>query len=209
MRVRSTETEDILEEFINSFYASHTRTPSLREMESGTGISRQTAQRYLKAMSESGRVRYDGRNGIITGYISSLAAQRVARLPILGRVICGDPSRQEEQTEGYMEFPLSLLGSGEYFVLLAYGDSMTDAGIEDGEAVIVRRQSEANPGDIVVAIDDEGQTTLKRLAHDGQRFYLHPENAAYGDIYPRELRIQGKAVKVLKDLEGNKISGAV
>ena len=209
MRVRSTETEDILEEFINSFYASHTRTPSLREMESGTGISRQTAQRYLKAMSESGRVRYDGRNGIITGYISSLAAQRVARLPILGRVICGDPSRQEEQAEGYMEFPLSLLGSGEYFVLLAYGDSMTDAGIEDGEAVIVRRQSEANPGDIVVAIDDEGQTTLKRLAHDGQRFYLHPENGAYGDIYPRELRIQGTAVKVLKDLEGNKISGAV
>ena len=209
MRVRSAETEKILEEFINSFYDGHARTPSLREMESGTGISRQTAQRYLKAMTESGRVRYDGRDGIITDYIASLTVQRVARLPILGRVICGDPSEQEELVEGYMEFPLSLLGSGDFFVLLAYGDSMTDAGIEDGEAVIVRRQSEAAPGDIVVALDDEGQTTLKRLAHNGERYYLHPENPLYGDIYPRELRIQGKAVKVLKDLEAKMQNGTV
>ena len=78
---------------------------------------------------------------------------------------------------------------------------MIRAGIYDGDLVVVHKTSSASAGQIVVAIDDEGQTTLKRLAHDGQRYYLHPENPAFDDIYPSELRIQGVAELMLRDLK--------
>ena len=78
---------------------------------------------------------------------------------------------------------------------------MIGAGIQDGDLVVIRKASHAAVGQIVVAIDDEGQTTLKRLTHDGERYYLHPENPEFADIYPEELRIQGVAELMLRDLK--------
>ena len=91
---------------------------------------------------------------------------------------------------------------GEFFVLRAAGDSMVDAGIDHGDLVIVRKQEEANTGDIVAALVDGG-STLKRLLYDKHnRPYLHPENreAGYPDIVGTELSIQGVAVYTLKAL---------
>ena len=91
---------------------------------------------------------------------------------------------------------------GEYFVLLADGESMTDAGIDDGDYVIVRKTNTADYGKIIVALDNDNRNTLKRLEFDNEkkRPYLHPENKKYKDIYPAKLSIQGVAEKVIKNL---------
>ena len=77
---------------------------------------------------------------------------------------------------------------------------MKNVGIDDGDSVLIKVQTIANIGDIVVAIDDSGQTTLKRLMFNGKRYYLHPENPNYNDIYLSDFSIQGVAKKVIKDL---------
>ncbi len=199
MRTKSKETENTIISFVDKFFDDVCRSPSLREIERGTNISRQTVQRYLKALGCAKIIQYDGK-AIITEHIKEKTAASILHLPVIGPIACGSFSLEEQQTEGFLDFPASLLGSGKYFVLKAYGESMTNAGIDESDLVVVRSQSSANIGDIVVAIDDNNRNTLKRLMHNGVRYYLHPENEKYKDIYPNELRIQGVAVKIIKDV---------
>lgn len=200
MRSKSSETMRLITQFVDSFFDTHLRTPSMREIERGTGLSRQTASSYLRAMAEQGMLEYDG-SSIITEHIRSASTAQTVSLPIIGRVAAGVMTVAEEMREGFVEVPFSMLGGSDYFALRVYGESMIHAGIYDGDLVIVRKTRKASVGQIVVAIDDEGQTTLKRLAHDGQRYYLHPENPAFDDIYPNELRIQGIAELMFRDLK--------
>ena len=200
MRSKSPDTMRQIIQFVDAFFDAHLRTPSMREIERGTGLSRQTASSYLRAMAEQGMLEYDG-DGIITEHIRERATAQTVSLPILGHVAAGVLTAAEEVREGFVEVPISMLGGSDYFALRVYGESMIRAGIYDGDLVIVRKANRASIGQIVVAIDDEGQTTLKRLAHDGQRYYLHPENAAFDDIYPNELRIQGVAELMFRDLK--------
>ena len=198
MRTKSAKKAATIIDCINSFFDKEKRTPSLREIEKVTGFSRQTVQRYLWDLNENGEIKYDGRS-IATQHIESLLSAQTIQLPVIGHIPCGLPEMQNEYTEDHIDFPVSLLGKGKYFVLYAYGDSMIDVGIEEGDLVIVRSQKEAVAGEIVVAIDDN-KNTLKRLLHDGNRYYLHAENSNYPDIYPEKLEIQGVAIKVIKEL---------
>ena len=158
-------------------------------------------QRYLVDMDEKGVIKYKGSN-IITEFIEQLTSQNTVRLPISGAIPCGEPQTENELNDCFIEFPTSLLGKGEYFVLLADGESMTDAGIDDGDFVIVRKTNTADYGKIIVALDSDNRNTLKRLEFDNEkkRPYLQPENKKYKDIYPAELSIQGVAEKVIKNL---------
>jgi len=201
MRSKSPETMRQIEAFVNDFFDEHLRTPTMREIEHGTGLSRQTASSYLRTMAEQGMLEYDGRGGIVTEHIRACASSQVVSLPIIGHVAAGVLTAAEEVREGFVEVPHSLLGGSDYFALRVYGESMIGAGIQDGDLVVIRKSAHATVGQIVVAIDDEGQTTLKRLAHDGERYYLHPENPEFADIYPEELRIQGVAELILRDLK--------
>ncbi len=198
-------TDGIIIDFVNEFYDKYLRSPSLREIETETGLSRQTSMRYLKRMDEEGILKYDGKVGtIVTEYIEKRTSKKFEELNIIGKIACGNPVTEEETRIGTIDFPIALLGSGEYFILQAYGDSMIDAGIEENDLVIVRRQSSAEYGNIVVAIDENNENTLKRFMYDKtkKRPYLHPENDKYDDIYQNEIKIQGVAVKVIKNLEG-------
>ena len=197
-------TDGIIIDFVNEFYDKYLRSPSLREIETETGLSRQTSMRYLKRMDEEGILKYDGKVGtIVTEYIEKRTSKKFEELNIVGKIACGNPVTEEETRIGTIDFPIALLGSGEYFVLQAYGDSMINAGIEENDLVIVRRQSSADYGKIVVAIDENNENTLKRFMFDKKkkRPYLHPENDKYDDIYQNEIKIQGVAVKVIKNLE--------
>ena len=120
---------------------------------------------------------------------------------IVGAVPCGPLTECEESIEGFIRLPKSLIGQGKFFLLKASGNSMTNAGIDDGDLVLIRQQDTANEGDIVVALV-ENENTLKRLAYNGRkhRYYLHPENETMDDIYVENLSVQGVAIKVLKDL---------
>ena len=104
--------------------------------------------------------------------------------------------------EEYVPLPVSIFGRGELYILRASGDSMIGAGISDGDLVVVRRTTEANDGDIVVALTEETGTTLKRLLHEKGtgRVILHPENPSMQDMAFESIAVQGVAVKVIKNI---------
>ena len=126
---------------------------------------------------------------------------RMIRAAVLGNIACGLPNVAEENIEEYVSLPESLFGRGEFYILRARGESMIEAGIEDGDLVVIRKQSDANDGDIIVALVEE-EATLKRLYRDEEngRIILHPENKDMSDIVVDNCIIQGIAVKVIKDL---------
>ena len=127
---------------------------------------------------------------------------KLIHFPILGRIACGIPKFAEENIEEYVRLPVALFGKGNFFILRAYGDSMIEAGIDDGDLVLIRQQNYADEGQIVVALMED-DATLKRYypEPENQRIRLHPENSRMDDIYVDYCEIQGVAVKVLKDLE--------
>lgn len=122
-------------------------------------------------------------------------------LTVFGYVPCGSPNFINDNVEGYLEIPKSMLGQGDFFVLRAKGDSMVDAGIKNGDLIIIKRQPTAEDGQIVVArIGDN--VTLKKYYNleTDKRIMLHPENEKYDDIVVRACDIMGVAVKIIKDL---------
>ena len=189
--------------FVDDFYVKYLRAPSLREIEKYVNVSRQTVMKYLKMLDDEGTITYDGQQGILkTKFMSELTGGTIVKLPVLGRITCSSPEGNVQEQLGVFEFPRTMIGNGEHFVLIASGNSMIGAGITDGDYVIIKKQSDARVGDIVAVMDDSGDTTLKTLKFDNEKFtpYLHPENKTYEDIYPKEINIQGVAVKVIKNL---------
>lgn len=190
-----------IERFVDDFYDMYHKVPTLVEIGDATGISDQTVMRYLVEMSSEGTLEYSKRN-IITKHIKYLHNQKTACLPLVGLIPCGEPETEFENQGDFIEVPVSFIGSGSYYVLIADGDSMIDAGIDDGDMVIIRKTADAEYGKIIVALDENNQNTLKRYEFDKKlnRPYLHPENKKYSDIYSEKISIQGVAEKVIKDL---------
>lgn len=198
MRGRRAEVENLIYEYVNAYIEKNKVYPSYREIASGTGFSSVAGVfPHIKRMEESGKLEVNGRRGVST------QRQRtgVTHIPVVGKVACGTPILAEENIEEYVPVLQSELGSGEFFALRASGDSMINAGIEDGELVFVRKQDTAEEGDIVVALIDD-TATLKRYYRDTKRhkIILHPENESYDDMEFDNVVVQGKAVKVLKNL---------
>lgn len=191
-----------IEECINSFKETNNgASPSVREIADELGVNYSTVSRYLKYMREQGLIDYEGHRNITTEENRKTKAE-TTKVAILGSVSCGIPKFAEENIEEYVRLPISLFGRGDFYILRANGDSMINAGIEDGDLVLIRKQSSANPGQIVVALMED-EATLKRYYPEPhrRRIRLHPENDNMRDIYVANCIIQGVAVKVLKDLE--------
>ena len=195
------EKKDRIFAYVEDFISVNRRSPSTQEIADGTGIGKTTVWTYLNEMAGDDLVVYDGKT-VETKKSHEVSMQQVA-VPLVGVIPCGTPEEQEEQIEAYFPLPRALLGPGEFFMLQGSGDSMVDAGINDGDIVVLRRTTEASPGDIVAALTDH-ESTLKTLRFDDRkkRYYLHPENQAkgYRDIYPETLSVQGVAVKIIKDI---------
>jgi repressor LexA len=124
-------------------------------------------------------------------------------VPLVGRIAAGAPILAEEHVEEYLAIPQGFAGDEPHFALTVRGDSMTGAGIVDGDVVVVRSQDHARDGDIVAALmpgPAEDEATVKRLGHDGDRVLLIPENPAMGPIEMADGRIMGKVVAVLRKL---------
>ena len=185
-----------IEKYVNDFKDMTGVSPTIQEVADGVGSSRATVQRYIAQMCEDGIIDYSGPRTLTSVKLK----EAVIRVPVLGRVACGIPRFAEENIEEYVRLPISLFGHGDYFILRAYGDSMINAGIEDNDLVLVRKQSAAESGQIVVALI-ENEATLKRLYPESGHIRLHPENPAIPDIIVKDCEIQGVAIKVIKDLE--------
>ena len=198
MRTLNSTTYSDIEKFINDFSDANGYATTMDEIADGTGYPKTTVHRYVSQMRENGTLEYNGHRSLT----STKTKTASVRVPILGAIACGIPKFAEENIEEYVKLPVSLFGKGNFFILRAYGDSMIEAGIEDGDLVLIRQQNIADEGQIVVALIDD-EATLKRFYPEPQkhRIRLHPENSHMDDIFVDHCEIQGVAVKVLKDLE--------
>lgn len=121
-------------------------------------------------------------------------------IPVMGRIAAGTPISAIQTQSHTISMPADFLASGEHFALEVRGDSMVDAGILDNDTVVIRRQDNADTGDIVVALVDDEEATLKRLRRRGASIALEPANPAYETriFGPDRVRIQGKLVSLLR-----------
>ena len=187
-----------IEKFVSDYTDSNGISPTMQEVADGVGSSKATVQRYIAQLCEDGILDYSGYR-TMTSTKTKAAAIRV---PVLGTIACGIPKFAEENIEEYVRLPVALFGKGNFFILRAYGDSMIEAGIDNGDLVLIRQQNYADEGQIVVALMED-EATLKRFYPEPKkhRIRLHPENSRMDDIYVDNCEIQGVAVKVLQDLE--------
>lgn len=205
MRSKSTELMEQISNYIGDYYRQHHSTPSTREIASSVGLSPAAGYKYLVEMDKRGMLSYD--NGEITnlpkisktptGYFSA---------PLVGSIRCGDPEREEAEVEMYVSLPEALFGKGEFYLLRAAGDSMEDEDICDGDLVLIRKQSDCEIGDIVVALDENGENTLKVYGGIDKRTKKVILKYANESVYPgkrilvNELTVQGVARHVIKAL---------
>ena len=198
MRTKDKQTLQDIKQFIDDYCDANARGPSVGEIAKKWGMSKSTAQSYLTELKANGEIAQSS-----FGYESKMLAESrtTQSVPILGAVPCGPLTDVEEYIEGYVRLPETFIGNGKFYFLKASGNSMIGAGINDGDLVLIRQQTIANIGDIIVALVDN-EVTLKRLAYDEEQscHYLHPENKRMKDIYPDRIEVQGVAVKVVKDL---------
>ena len=188
--------------FAMNYYREHNQMPSIRTIADGTGMNRGSVQKYLVEMQERGIIEYDGKIRHIHASKAPTESKDTYNAGIIGSIACGITEDIEEYVEEYIPLPVSIFGRGELYILRASGDSMIDAGISDGDLVVVRKTMEANDGDIVVALTEETGTTLKRLLHEKGtgRVILHPENPSMQDMTFQSIAVQGVAVKVIKSV---------
>jgi repressor LexA len=121
-------------------------------------------------------------------------------LPVYGRITAGTPIEALADHGTTMDVPAALLGEGEHYILQVVGDSMIEAGIQDGDWVVIRRTETAESGDIVVALIDDREVTLKRLRKRGASIALEAANPAYETriFGPNQVKVQGKLVGLLR-----------
>ena len=121
-------------------------------------------------------------------------------IPLYGRIAAGSPIEAIRDENGSVDIPPSMIGSGDHYALEVDGDSMIKAGINDGDTVIIKKADHANDGDIVVALVDNEEVTLKRLKRSNGQVILIPENDAYNEqVYtPDQVQIQGKLASLIR-----------
>ena len=179
--------------FIESFSEREGYPPSVREICEAVGLrSPSTVHAHLKTLTERGLL---NRGANAKKRTLTLPGEATTRVPILGSVAAGSPINAEENIEGYLQ--LELPGGGEHFALRIRGESMTGAGILNGDLVVVRRQPSAEQGEIVIALLGE-DATCKRLHTEQGHLWLLPENPDYQPLDGEGAVILGKVRAVVR-----------
>ncbi len=185
---------------IEEYYCRYGTSPTVRYIASQVGCGKSNISRYIDYLREQGLLTI-GDNGYETDITRATETNMIA-VPKLGYVPCGPLLEEYECIDGYVRLPASFVGNAKNcFLLSASGNSMIEAGINNGDLVLVKQQENADYNDIVVALVDN-EVTLKRYRPDSDRgcIVLHPENKRMKDIVVNNCKIQGVAIKVIKDL---------
>ncbi len=202
MSSRLTDRQQEILTFVRRYTESHGYPPSVREIGQAMGLtSSSTVHSHLEALERKGFLRRDPSKPRALEILRDGQGpqHRVVSLPVVGQVTAGTPILAEQNIEDYLPVPADLANGAEGFILKVRGDSMIDAGILDGDLLVVRCQQTATNGDIVVArLGDEA--TVKRFFKEGDRIRLQPENRAMAPIYTRDVAVEGKAIAVLRRL---------
>lgn len=200
-----TKRQKELLQFIIKQIRDHNLPPSISEMASFLKVSSKNAvAKLLTALEEEGFIKTDGRARGVTvlDALGDTLEKGLVRVPLLGRIQAGGPTLAEEHVEEWVNLPQTMVkGRRDVFLLKVRGESMINAGIYEGDLVIVRPTKEAKDKDIVVALLHD-EATVKRLIYVKNRAYLKAENPDFANIYPKdEWTIQGKVVGVIRNLE--------
>jgi repressor LexA len=199
--------------FLVEYVDGHGYPPTVREIGERVGLaSPSTVHAHLANLERAGLLRRDptkpraleliGREKREAGPVDEPGeAADIARLPLLGEIAAGGPLLADQNIEGYLPMPSSAKGD---FLLRVKGESMIDAGILDGDLVIVQRTQDARNGEIVVALvgDDESadEATVKTFYRESDRIRLQPENSTMEPIYGNHVQILGRVVGVFREL---------
>lgn len=178
--------------------------PTVREIGEAVGLtSSSSVHAQLANLEKKGLLHKDPTKPRAMSLSTEESKATGTVVPLIGRIAAGTPVMAAEQIEDYVSVPTDFARSGEHFALRVTGDSMTGAGILDGDMVVIRSQEFAADGDIVAAVmpgPAEDEATVKRLGHDGARVMLIPENPALSPFEMLDGRIVGKVVAVLRKL---------
>ena len=187
-------------DFIRSFIRSKRYPPTIREIAENFGFSVKGSYDHVKALQKKGFIRCAGNRSRAIEVIADTDAERQPNLvsvPVLGAVAAGRPLFAEENLTGWIQVPAASLKKGQHFALQVRGDSMKDAGIMDGDVVVVSHQETAENGEIVVAMVDEA-VTLKRFFVERNRVRLKAENPKYPPLYTQNVRILGRLAFLMR-----------
>ena len=201
-------------QFLVEYTDGHGYPPTVREIGEAVGLaSPSTVHAHLANLERAGLLKRDpskpraldliGHRTMAAAAPVSQPAEEIHRLPLLGQIAAGSPLLAEENVEERIAVP-EPLGRSADFLLTVRGDSMIEAGILDGDTLVVRKQEDASNGDVVVALvgDDESATeaTVKTFYRETGRIRLQPENSALEPIYADHVQVMGKVVGVFRSL---------
>lgn len=195
-------------DFILSTVEGRGYPPSVREIADAVGLaSPSTVHAHLEALQTKGYIRKDPTKprAIQISYAPGVGPSEghtaVRHVPLVGRIAAGSPTQALEEIEDVLPIPASLVGNGTFFMLRVKGESMTGAGINDGDLVVVRKQDDATPGSIVAALIED-EATIKTLVRTGAKTTLRAENPAFApiEVTGENSRILGKVVALMRSL---------
>lgn len=192
--------------YIKKYMVSHGYPPTIREIGADLGVSSPaTIHAHLSNLESKGFIKKeDTKNRAIELLVENEFANKdeeVVSVPLLGKITAGSPIEAIEKPDEYFSLPAYLIPNNkEVFTLLVSGTSMINAGILDGDIVIVERKNSARNGEIVVAMTDENEVTLKRFYKETGYFRLQPENDTMDPIILNNVTILGKAIGLYRKL---------
>lgn len=195
-----TDKQNNVLDFIKKFTADHGYPPSIREIGKGLGLSSPaTVHTHVKKLCNAGYLKVDNNKFrameilVDNEYIDK--SEELVKVPLLGKVTAGSPIEAIERPNEFFSLPASLIPATEtIFTLNVSGESMINAGIFDGDIIIVQKQSTAKNGDMVVAMTDDNEVTLKTYYKENGHFRLQPENDTMAPIILNNVTILGKAI---------------
>lgn len=207
MRQQSAEKQKKILDYVNSHTLERGFPPSVREICTAVGFkSTSTVHSYLKKLEEDGLILKDATKPRalkvldesaknLEGYV---ADQEIENIPLVGKITAGSPILAVENIEDTFPIPVRYLENSTSFMLKVKGESMINAGIMDGDYIIVKQQNTANNGDIVVALIED-EATVKTFYKESDHFRLQPENSDYEPIILKELSILGKVIGLFRN----------
>lgn len=194
-------------EFIESYILQKGYGPTVREIAEAVHLSSpSTVHVHLKTLEEKGYIVRDppkSRSIALPGKheqeeaFGSTGSSNTLSLPLVGNVAAGEPILAEHNVETTLQLPTEIVGDSASFILAVHGESMIEAGINDGDYVVVKEQQVARNGEIIVALIDDG-ATVKRFFREKDHIRLQPENSTMEPIITRDCAIVGKVVAVLR-----------
>ncbi len=196
----SAKQQEILE-YIKETILKKGYPPAVREICEAVSLkSTSSVHSHLETLEENGYIRRDPTKPRAIEILDdhfNLTRREVANIPLIGSVAAGQPILAQENIENYFPVPVDLIPNQETFILKVKGESMINAGILDGDHIIVAQQETADNGDIVVALLDDS-ATVKRFYRENSQIRLQPENDTMEPIYATDVQILGKVVGLLR-----------